>query len=91
MPAPALVAFTITVKRITDESSPQIQELLRLDRLKGKARLPYEPLPDTEVTLTHHATDRRAAYRWASGHHGLRFTGQLCEIWIDGAQELAHA
>lgn len=78
--------FTVTVKRITDNNSPQIKELIALDKLKGKARLPYEPLPNDEHTFPVECADRREAYKAGSRYNGLRFTGQLREIWVNGAQ-----
>jgi len=85
-----MAIFSVTVKRITDNNSPQIKELIALDQLKGKARLPYEPLADDAHTFTVEAADRREAYKAGSRYNGLRFTGQLREIWIDGTQEFGN-
>lgn len=85
-----MATFSITIKRITDNNSPMIQELIALDKLKGKARLPYEPLEDAEHTFTVQATDRREAYKLANRDNTLRFTGQERQTWIDGTQEFGN-
>lgn len=85
-----MATFSVTVKRITDLNCPIIQEMIRLDGLKGKKRLPYEALPDAEETFAFEGAGRREAYKAGSRYNGLQFTGQKREIWIDGTQELGN-
>lgn len=82
--------FSVTVKRITDNNDPMIKELIALDKLPGKKRLPYQPLADDAHTFPVVAADRREAYKAGSRYNGLQFTGQKREIWIDGTQELGN-
>ena len=89
--SPAIMAtFSVTVKRITDLNCPMIQEMIRLDGLKGKKRLPYTPLPDAQETFPFEGADRREAYKAGIRFNGLEFTGQKREIWIDGTQEFGN-
>ena len=79
--------FTITVQRITDFNSPDIQHRITLAK---KGLMPYTPQPDACYTFRADCADRKAAKRLASADNTLRFSGEEMVVLIDGTLELGN-